>query len=357
MKRASLILMIVMMAIPFSTFAQKEETGLYVGDVSNSGCKSQTRGESVRGHTILKLTRDGDNLFGELTDFYANCAISGIIIECKEKDHTLNITAEEEFEGIERADCICPYNVSFTLFNAKEEQYVLVVNGRKLGDVSFESHSVVEIDITTLEQAHEEGFEYPVKVGDFSPYEITNWIKPGEIRKSELTAFYFGNDWEQDFVYLNYRLPKEYTYLNVQARLEADSTLVMDIITDGSSTEGSDRMANLTIRVINVETPLNHLRLNHKVVTIDDHGMTDKEVLLLYEGDLDWRYDGWQSNESKTIGLKDITEYRKDAALNVQSVIPNSPDDGKLYDFTGRQINGQPQRGIYIRNGRKIIIK
>ena len=52
MKRASLILMIVMMAIPFSTFAQKEETGLYVGDVSNSGCKSQTRGESVRGHTI-----------------------------------------------------------------------------------------------------------------------------------------------------------------------------------------------------------------------------------------------------------------------------------------------------------------
>lgn len=352
MKRVIFLLMIAMMTTRFSAFAQNEEAGLYVGDVSNSGCKSQTRSTSVRGNTILKLTRDGDNIFGELTDFYANCAISGISVECKEDDHTLNIMAEEQFEGFERAECICPYNVSFTLFNAKEEQYTLIVNNKNLGNVSFETHSVVEIDITTLEQAYEEGFEYPVKIRNFNFYELTQWIKPGEVRKPELAAFHYANYGTEEFLYLNYRLPKEFTYLDSQAKLDADSTLVLEIITDGSSVEESERIASLTMEVVNVVKPLKHLRLIHKVVAIGENGMMDKEVIILYEGDLNWVYD-----QVKAIELKDLSECRKNISSNVQSFISNPPNEGNLYDFTGRQIIGQPQRGMYIRNGRKIVIK
>ena len=218
--------------------------------------------------------------------------------------------------------------------------------------MSFETHSVVEIDITTLEQAYEEGFEYPVKIRNFNFYELTQWIKPGEVRKPELAAFHYANYGTEEFLYLNYRLPKEFTYLDSQAKLDADSTLVLEIITDGSSVEESERIASLTMEVVNVVKPLKHLRLIHKVVAIGENGMMDKEVIILYEGDLNWVYD-----QVKAIELKDLSECRKNTSSNVQSFISNSPNEGSLYDFTGRQIIGQPQRGMYIRNGRKIVIK
>ena len=106
------------------------------------------------------------------------------------------------------------------------------------------------------------------------------------------------------------------------------------------------------MEVVNVVKPLKHLRLIHKVVAIDENGMMDKEVITLYEGDLNWVYD-----QVKAIELKDLSECRKNTSSNVQSFISNSPNEGSLYDFTGRQIIGQPQRGMYIRNGRKIVIK
>ena len=101
------------------------------------------------------------------------------------------------------------------------------------------------------------------------------------------------------------------------------------------------------MEVVNVVKPLKHLRLIHKVVAIDENGMMDKEVITLYEGDLNWVFDQ----------VKDLSECRKNTSSNVQSFISNSPNEGSLYDFTGRQIIGQPQRGMYIRNGRKIVIK
>ena len=362
MERARLLLLVVLMITHFNAFAQNEETGLYVGDVSNSGCKSLTRSESVRGHSILKLTRDGDNIIGELTDFYANCAASGIAVKCEQKEQTLDIIAAEYSNSGDMADCICPYDVYFTIFNAKEEQYGLVLNGEDLGNVSFKDHSVVEIDLSTLEHAYEEGFEYPVKVGYFSLYEMTPWIQPGEITKPEFIVYFYDDLWRQDFVYTYYRLPNEYTYLNAQARLEADSTLVIDIITDGGSTVGSERLANLTIDIINVEKQLCHIRLNHKVVTIGDDGMTDKEVLTLFDGYIDCE-DG-----QSTIELKELAEYRKETTQQVSPLTSRSADDEMLYDLLGRRIsaslnnkgkmiNDKLRKGLYIKNGRKIVVK
>jgi hypothetical protein len=32
-------------------------------------------------------------------------------------------------------------------------------------------------------------------------------------------------------------------------------------------------------------------------------------------------------------------------------------NDGPIYDLSGRRIIGQPQKGIYVKNGKKFVIK
>ena len=43
------------------------------------------------------------------------------------------------------------------------------------------------------------------------------------------------------------------------------------------------------------------------------------------------------------------------AIRNVASAIPEVSSD--LYDLQGRRLNAQPTKGIYIRNGKKVVVK
>ncbi len=326
-------IILAMLSVHLSLFAQGGGTELYTGDVSNTECNSRARGESVIGNTLIKLTRDGDNLVGELTNYYANCAFSDIKVDCEGKDHNLYITVSEQTNGREAA-CSCPINIYFTIFNAKETQYGLYLNDRSLGYVSFTDHSVVEVDCNTLEQANEEGFSFPVKMGKFNLYERgTGQGKP------ELQVYYNDEILEQRFHYSNYRLPKDYTYLNAQARLAADGTLIVDIITDGSTTEGSERFANLSMNVVNVKSLISRIRLNHKVVEMNDNGTTVKEELTLYEGDVHMEGGG------ATIALKELSEYRKESenAYQYDSFLT----EGKVW--TLRHIASEVDPGGYVK--------
>ena len=304
MKKLSITALSLLMTL--TLFAQNGTGEVYADDVSNTSCRYGARGEGVRGHTYLKLTRQDNLLLGELTDYYANCAFGKIDVQCEENDQTLNITVSEGL-GEFAADCLCPINIAFTIHNATDDNYHLSLGGRDLGNVSFADHTVVVIDVNTLEQAYEEGFEFPVKLGEFEVYEMTQWIKPGEVRQPRLQAYYYSDMMWQPIQYLNYRLPTHYTYLDAKASLTADSTLVVEVITDGSTTDGSERIANLTMNVVNVETPLNHIRLVHRVVAIDGDNMKDIEVLTLYDGQLQM-----QEGES-SVDLKELSEYRQEA--------------------------------------------
>ena len=48
----------------------------------------------------------------------------------------------------------------------------------------------------------------------------------------------------------------------------------------------------------------------------------------------------------------DDATYIEDVPVNMEN-----EEDSVLYDLTGRMVTGQPRKGIYVRNGKKIIIK
>ena len=359
MKKLSFLAVALLMAT--SLFAQDETAGVYADNVTESGCLSKTRSEGVMGRTHIRLTRDGNTLSGELIYYYVNCAMGKISVKCEENNQTLNIRVAEDL-GELAADCMCPVNISFTIHNVTGSHYQLVLNGRSLGNISFDSHSVVEIDLDTLEQAYEEGFDYPVKLESFEIYEITKWIKPDEPRQPQLELYYYGEMFEQVVQYLNYCLPTDYTYLGGRVWLDEDNTLVAEVITDGSSTKGSQRVAHLSMYVANVESPLTKVRLIHRVVALNGDDMTDKEVLVLYDGDLSAAYDN-------TVNLKELSEYRKDVALGVEEAVRSMTPGGgqtvnrKCFDLQGREIinressNRQLNKGFYILGGKKVIVK
>jgi len=325
--------------------AQTDDSGVTVGDVSNSQCSSRTRSESVIGHPTLKLTRSESGLQGELINHEVNCAYGNVKVICKEDGERLNIFVDEGTGDI-LADCICQINVYFTIFNALKDEYSLSVNGRNAGTASFKEHSVVEIDLETLEQAHEEGFEYPLKAQNFWPYEITEYIQPDYDRNQSLKFYYMGEKW-LSCVFSNYVLPEEYTYLDVQAESDENDSLVVNILTDGIPDKDCKRVGHLFFDIINAMKDAYHLRLNHTVLA----GSENERTFCLYEGDItvpEYAYE-------EVVQINDHNDYQ---AL-LSSISHNQlTDDGSgvpYYDLQGRRIAEPQKKGVYIRNGKKVI--
>jgi chaperone required for assembly of F1-ATPase len=63
---------------------------------------------------------------------------------------------------------------------------------------------------------------------------------------------------------------------------------------------------------------------------------------------------GWDTSEllTKTGTLRVV---KKTTAI--QSVSAGSNNDGKIYDLNGNQVKTPLKKGIYIKNGRKVVIK
>ena len=47
----------------------------------------------------------------------------------------------------------------------------------------------------------------------------------------------------------------------------------------------------------------------------------------------------------------------KNGTTGIKGVVESVSADEKIYDLQGRRVNGQPQSGIYIKGGKKVIIK
>ncbi|MBR6032119.1 MAG: leucine-rich repeat protein [Bacteroidaceae bacterium] len=97
--------------------------GLAVSDVQNSGCLRSTRAqvnENEQRRTII-LTKEGDILSVQLLGFRANCCISGFDVKSNMKDGSetmpclLSVSVGSYSDEEEECDCICPYNISFTI--------------------------------------------------------------------------------------------------------------------------------------------------------------------------------------------------------------------------------------------------
>ena len=135
--------------------------GLEVVNVSNSGCNQMTRNEGDINHSTLKLTHDGNVIQGVLNNYAVNCVHGDLIVNCSQEGQILSIAVSDLNSGRDgiNATCICPVNIYFTIQNTEGELFHVTLNKKDLGEVSFKNHSVVEIDIESLEQAFEEGFD------------------------------------------------------------------------------------------------------------------------------------------------------------------------------------------------------
>ena len=350
-KLLSLLLFVMTsLVMPNTAWADDEVT---VDDVSNSECLDRTRGESVMGRPMLKLTRFENGLYCEWNNITVNCAYGNISVICQEEGQNLSIRLHDDRTEGEATACLCHINVYFTIYNALKEEYQITLGGQDVGTVSFKEHSVVEIDLETLEQAYEEGFDYPLKVESVeTPDEFTDRIKPDWDLSQSLDISNHGN-YRIHFTYLNYVLPCEYNYLDVEAGLEDDGALAINILTDGIPGKGCKRVAHLGFYLINVLRDSYHLRLNHTILYKGEDGQEKRCTVCLHEGDITIPDDGGYI----TIPIVDDNDYEA-LITGLYSQKPTVIDiNVPIFDLQGRRLNDKPNKGVYIQNGKKLVIK
>ena len=127
--------------------------GIAVGNVSNSEClqKDRTRGEGdeTLAPTTLILTREGDNIVGELRNYRVECLHYDLIVSCKQEGSELAITVSEDMpkgNGDKiSVNCLCPVNIYFTIYDIEGDLFHVNVGWRDFGNASFKEGNRVEL--------------------------------------------------------------------------------------------------------------------------------------------------------------------------------------------------------------------
>lgn len=255
------------------------------GNVSNSGCQNNTRGTSIIGNPTLKFTKDGVNLQAEFHDYRLNCAYKDVKVECTAKDGVLDIRVEEVMDGDLYANCLCPVNIYYTIYNANEEEYSLRLNGEDLGIISFKGHDVTEIDLWNHEQAHEEGFEYSL----VTTFTYANEILPDNIEGRE--------DWLPRFILSHYveelgvsfqffLLPEEYNDFHMEAKAKGD-TIMINIVTDGVITQDSPKRGDVSCVFANATSSSYHIILTQQSMEKDSDGNLHETTKTVFDHNVD----------------------------------------------------------------------
>ena len=278
--------------------------GLYVGDVSNSSCLRVRSGDAagVIDNPTLKLTKEGDVITGFLKNFeVVHCGSDrDVVVECRQDGTSLQIKVREDFvgDGV-MTNCLCPVNVYFTLYDTEGDKFHVTLNNMDLGDISFAEHSVVEIDLVTLRQAHEEGFDFSEALGDsyVSPLEYRPDLYPHY--KPKLNLSYSGAEHYVSGSYWYYRMPCDYQEFKVVMETESDGTVVFRLDTDGQYSADCNSRSLIVFRMDNAQKESYHIKVNpHTVTIVDEDGVAHEQVAYDFEGEL-------KKNEDVTIPLEE----------------------------------------------------
>lgn len=279
--------------------------GLYVGDVSNSSCLRVRSGDAagVIDNPTLKLTKEGDVITGFLKNFeVVHCGSDrDVVVECRQDGTSLQIKVREDFigDGV-TTSCLCPVNVYFTLYDTEGDKFHVTLNNMDLGDISFAEHSVVEIDLWTLRQAHEEGFDFS-EVLDYSDFHTPVEYRP-DLYPYIKPHFNLGYDGERHNVfgtYYYYRMPCDYQEFKVVMETESDGTVVFRLDTDGQYSADCNSRSHIWFRMNNAQKDSYHIKVNpHTVTIVDEDGVAHEQVAYDFEGEL-------KKNEDVTIPLEE----------------------------------------------------
>ena len=151
MKRVKLLM--AQAAIMILASCASTDDFLSVGKVSNSDCLLETRA-STRPNPMLKLTRQGSDIYGEFIDYIKSCNHGELGVLCKQEGSRFDIKVTDTAKGNEGdivTLCSCLVNIYFTAYDVEGENFHVIVDDKDIADVSFKEHSIVEINLQTKE--------------------------------------------------------------------------------------------------------------------------------------------------------------------------------------------------------------
>ena len=156
-----LVIVLLMNSFPVTTQAStpSEDNVPKVGDVKDSGCTDKTRATAG---TALVLTKEGNVVTCEINGFVANCGVDYFDIDSDYRNG--NEALDTLFVNVcpvipSEKDCTCPYNVSFTIRNVKDDCFFLNC-WLYSGIVSFKESNQVDLDISSEFVTLDDGSRY-----------------------------------------------------------------------------------------------------------------------------------------------------------------------------------------------------
>ena len=192
MKRTLLFLACVLTSLTMSA-----QGDLTVGDIQNSGCLSRTRGKNEPLPTII-LTKEGSFLSVQLLNYESNCATSDFNVTPTVSGgsdgvpYSVNINVVPYLPGDEAMDCICPYNVSFTVRDVEANSFYLSCWWYE-GEVTLEEGKPLVLE-DIWEEVTIDGMKYTLRKAMGRAMLVDGSTQKGEVRiPSELS--YEGKDY------------------------------------------------------------------------------------------------------------------------------------------------------------------
>ena len=156
-----IILLSLLLLVQFGLYAQE----LTVSDVQNSDCLGSTRAEVKE--TII-LTKEGGSLLVQLFNYEANCAAYKFnitpVVSRGSNSEPYSVSIRIGYQG-DDADCICPYNISFTLHGLETNSFFFSCCWYQ-GQINLtEGEPLVlgDIDGIIMEEISIDGFNYTLE--------------------------------------------------------------------------------------------------------------------------------------------------------------------------------------------------
>ena len=127
-----LFLFILMLLPTALNVVEAQGQELPISDKQNSGCLSRTRGYEDEEEPIptIILTKEGSVLAVEVQNIISNCATSDFVVKSSTSEDndgspcTLSVNVTPVTGELE-ADCLCPFNVSFTIRDLEPNSFYL----------------------------------------------------------------------------------------------------------------------------------------------------------------------------------------------------------------------------------------
>lgn len=98
-------------------------------DVQNSGCMKETRADSNSTTQSISILKEGNVLTVNLYNYYSQCATEDFVITPSinngNNGESCSVSVKINSISQAEADCICPYNISFTIHGVESNSFYL----------------------------------------------------------------------------------------------------------------------------------------------------------------------------------------------------------------------------------------